>query len=354
MSAFCSGSAYRRAAAAKAAQLAARGRAVVLAIETSCDETAAAVVEDGRRTLGAAVLTQIDMHKAFGGVVPEIASRQHVLTLDAVVDEALARAGLTLPDVDAIGVTAGPGLVGALLCGVSWAKGAAMALDKPLLACHHIAGHVCANALAKPDLSPPFCCLIVSGGHTQVVAADDWTSFRVLARTRDDAAGEAFDKAARTLGLPYPGGPAIDQAAQEGDERALTLPRPRTDDGSFSFSGLKTALSDALRKNPGVRTADAAASFRRAVVDSLVSRTLEVCRESGLHTLCMAGGVCANRLLRSRMAEACEKAGLQLIYPPPELCTDNAEMIGVDAFHRLMQRNLADLSLNAVASWPLA
>lgn len=324
----------------------------ILAIESSCDETAAAVVEDGRVILSNAVFTQIDLHALYGGVVPEIASRAHVEKVDRMVDAALAQAGMTLQDVDAIAVTYGPGLVGALLIGVSCAKALAYAAGKPLIPVNHIEGHICANFLSSPELTPPFAALVVSGGHSHLFAVEDYGVYRIIGQTQDDAAGEAFDKAARVLSIPYPGGPLLDKLAENGNPHALPLPRPHVDGRyDYSFSGLKTAFINAVhnarQKGELLCDADLAASFRYAVVSQLVDKAMLAARELGLHKMVLAGGVSANRLLRREMEAACAKAGIPLYMPRLELCGDNAAMIGSAAYYRLRRGELADLSLNA-------
>lgn len=324
----------------------------ILAIESSCDETAAAVVEDGRRILSNAVFTQIDLHALYGGVVPEIASRAHVEKVDRMVDEALRQAGMALGDVDAIACTYGPGLVGALLIGVSCAKGLAFAAHKPLVPVNHIEGHICANFLTSPELEPPFACLVVSGGHSHLFSVDDYGVYRILGQTQDDAAGEAFDKAARVLNIPYPGGPLLDKLAEEGDPKALRLPRPHTEGRyDYSFSGLKTAFINAVhnarQKGEALRDADLAASFRAAVVSFLVDRAMLAADDLHLTKMALAGGVSANRLLRREMTAACRKRGIALYMPALNLCGDNAAMIGSAAYYRLQRGEMADLTLNA-------
>ena len=324
----------------------------ILAIETSCDETAAAVVEDGRKILSNAVFTQIDLHALYGGVVPEIASRAHVEKVDRMVDEALRQAGMTLPEVDAIACTYGPGLVGALLIGVSCAKALAFAAQKPLIPVNHIEGHICANFLSSPDLVPPFACLVVSGGHSHLFSVDDYGVFRIIGQTQDDAAGEAFDKAARVLNIPYPGGPLLDQLAEKGNPKALRLPRPKVEGRyDYSFSGLKTAFINAVhnarQKGEILSDADLAASFRSSVVSFLVDKAMLAAREMCLPKMALAGGVSANRLLRREMEAACQKEGIRLYMPRLDLCGDNAAMIGSAAYYRLLRGEIADLSLNA-------
>ena len=325
----------------------------ILALESSCDETAAAVIENGRRILSNVVFSQIDLHALYGGVVPEIASRAHVEACDRVVDQALEQAGLTLQEVDAYAVTYGPGLVGALLTGVSCMKGLSYAAGKPLIPVNHIEGHVSANYLTYPELEPPFVCLVVSGGHSHLVEVRDYGEYRLLGQTMDDAAGEAFDKAARVLGLPYPGGPTLDKLAEEGNPHAMTLPTPHPEGRyDYSFSGLKTAFLNAAHKmtqrGEELPRADMAASFRWAVVSSLTEKAVLAAKETHAKALAMAGGVSANRLLRRMMQEKCDAAGIPLYMPRLDLCTDNAAMIGSAAYYRLRKGDLAELTLNAV------
>ncbi len=328
----------------------------VLAIESSCDETAAAVVR-GRQILSNVIASQVETHALYGGVVPEIASRAHVEAMVPVVRRALDEAGLSIRDIDCIGVTYGPGLVGALLCGVSYAKALAYEANKPLVAVHHIEGHICANFLSAPDLQPPLLALVVSGGHSHLVLVEDYGKHRVLGKTRDDAAGEAFDKAARVLSLPYPGGPSIDRLAEQGDPHALPLPKARTEGLNYSFSGLKTALlqSVAREEKAGhiLKKEDIAASFRRAVVDQLLEKAELALRETGCSSFCLAGGVACNSLLRRRAQELCARLNARFFAPPPILCTDNAAMIGFAASYRFLRGERAGLDLNAVPSMPL-
>ncbi len=327
----------------------------ILSLETSCDETAAAIIENGRRVLANVVFSQIDLHALYGGVVPEIASRAHVEACDRVIDEALKEAGMTFQDVDALAVTYGPGLVGALLTGVSCMKGLAYALDKPLIPVNHIEGHVSANYITHPDLKPPFVCLVVSGGHSHLVRVEDYGVYRLLGQTMDDAAGEAFDKAARVLGLPYPGGPRIDALAEEGDPHYLALPHPHPEGRyDYSFSGMKTAFLNAAhqmeQRGEALPKADMAASFRYAVCSALVEKAILAAKEMRAPALAMAGGVSANRLLRRMMQSACDEAGIPLYMPRISLCTDNAAMIGSAAYYRLLRGENAPLTLNATPS----
>ncbi len=326
----------------------------ILAIESSCDETAAAVVENGRKVLSNVIYSQIDLHTLYGGVVPEIASRKHIEKVNPVIEQALSDAGLTLKDVDAVAVTYGPGLVGPLLVGVSAAKAVAYAAGLPLIGVHHIEGHVSANFLEHPDLEPPFLCLIVSGGHTHLVIMKDYGEYEILGRTHDDAAGEAYDKVARAIGLGYPGGPKIDKVAKEGNPKAIAFPRAKVDDCpyDFSFSGLKSAvlnyLNQAEMKGEEINRNDVAASFQAAVVDVLVEKTMHAAKEYGFKKVALAGGVASNSALRAGMKEACEKRGLEMIYPSPIFCTDNAAMIGAAAYYEYIKGNLSGLDLNAI------
>ena len=343
---------YEERMRAKADALREKGHARILAVESSCDETAVAIVEDGRVVRANAIASQIDVHALYGGVVPEIASRMHVEAIDPLLDRALEEAGVTFDDIDAVAVTYGPGLVGALLTGVSWAKSLAYARNLPIIPVNHIEGHVSANYVAHPELEPPFVCLVASGGHSHIVAVEHYGGYRLLGQTTDDAAGEAFDKVARVLDIPYPGGPLLDKLAENGNPHALPLPRPHVDGRyDYSFSGLKTAFINAVhnarQKGELLCDADLAASFRYAVVSQLVDKAMLAARELGLHKMVLAGGVSANRLLRREMEAACAKAGIPLYMPRLELCGDNAAMIGSAAYYRLRRGELADLSLNA-------
>ena len=331
----------------------------ILAIESSCDETAAAVVADGRRVLSNIISSQVPLHTLYGGVVPELASRKHIEAVNPVVQEALKAAGMSLPEVDAVAVTCGPGLVGALLVGVAFGKALAFGLKKPLIGINHIEGHVSANLLEHPDLEPPFLSLIVSGGHTNLAYMRDYGSFEILGRTRDDAAGEAFDKVARAIGLGYPGGPKIEKAAREGDPEAIHFPRGKVDEApyDFTFSGMKSAvlnyLNHAEMTGETVDPADVAASFQAAVVEVLVSRAMLAAKELGEKRLVLAGGVAANGALRKALREACDAEGIRLYVPSPILCTDNAAMIGAAAYYRLRRGERSGWDLNAVPALEL-
>lgn len=333
---------------------------LILAIESSCDETAVAVVKNGHEVLANVVSTQIDVHKKFGGVVPEVASRKHLENINWVVEEALAQSGLALGDMTHIAVTYGPGLVGALLVGVATAKALAFASGKPLIAVHHIEGHIYANFLVNPNLQPPLLCLVVSGGHTNIVKIDRHGHYVALGQTRDDAAGEAYDKVARAIGLTYPGGPQIDRLAKEGDKDAIELPRAWLEEGSydFSFSGLKSAVLNYLNKmdmkQQSVNPADVAASFQQAVLDVLITKTMRAAQAEGLRTIVLAGGVAANSGLRQQLEAAANAAGCSLHCPPLDLCTDNAAMIGAAAHYKALRGELADWTLNAVPNLPFS
>lgn len=331
----------------------------ILAIESSCDETAAAVVEDGRTVRSSVVASQIERHKVFGGVVPEIASRAHTESICGVVEEAMETAGLAFSEIDAVAVTYAPGLIGALLVGVNYAKGLSLSLGAPLVPVHHLRSHIAANYLAYEELTPPFLCLVVSGGHSHIVEVRDYTDFRVIGRTRDDAAGEAFDKAARAMGLPYPGGVHLDRIAEEGKENAFRLPRPRVDGSpyDFSFSGLKTAvvnlIHNAEQKGTTLNRNDLAASVRRAVVDMLTQNLMAAVDDTGAKRIVAAGGVSANSLLRRELKRLCDQKGMELFMPPLSLCGDNAAMVGAQAYYEYRSGNVADLNLNAYATCPI-
>lgn len=326
----------------------------ILAIETSCDETAAAVVEDGRHVKSNVIHTQIDIHTRYGGVVPEIASRNHVMDLPFVIDRALEDAGLTLKDIDAVAVTKGPGLVGALLVGVSHAKAMAAALGVPLIGVHHIEGHIAANYIQYPELEPPFLCLVISGGHTHLVHVKSYTDYEILGRTRDDAAGEAFDKVARVIGLGYPGGPKIDRAATRGNPDAYDFPRVTLEKDSldFSFSGLKSAVINTLhtkeQRGEAVVPEDVAASFQHAVTDVLVDKTMAAAEKTGLKKIALAGGVSANTHIRKALGAACAARGYDLYVPDTALCTDNAAMIGAAGYYDARAGRTSGLRLDAV------
>lgn len=331
----------------------------ILAIETSCDETAAAVVKNGREVLSNIISSQIALHTLYGGVVPEIASRKHIEKINQVIEQALAEADVTLDELDAIGVTYGPGLVGALLVGVAEAKAVSYAKGIPLVGVHHIEGHISANYIENPDLEPPFGCLVVSGGHTHLVAVKDYGEYEILGRTRDDAAGEAFDKVARAIGLGYPGGPKIDKAAKEGNPQAISFPRAKIGDSEydFSFSGLKSAVLNYINgcrmKGEEISVPDVAASFQKAVTDVLVEHSMHAVREYGFKKMAIAGGVASNSALRSAMEEACRKENVKFYRPSPILCTDNAAMIGAAAYYEFQKGFRSDFSLNAVPNLKL-
>lgn len=331
----------------------------ILAIESSCDETAAAVVHNGREVLSNIISSQIDLHKLYGGVVPEIASRKHIEKINQVIEEALKEAGTTLSDIDVIGVTYGPGLVGALLVGVAEAKAIAFARNIPLVGVHHIEGHISANYIEHPELEPPFLCLVVSGGHTHLVRVQDYGKYEILGRTRDDAAGEAYDKVARAIGLGYPGGPKIDRIAKEGNPEAIVFPKAHIEDApyDFSFSGLKSAVLNYINgcqmKGESYNPADIAASFQRAVVDVLVEKSMKAAEELGIYKFAIAGGVASNSALRERMKAACEKKEIQFYYPSPVYCTDNAVMIGAAAYYEFLAGTRHGWDLNAVPNLKL-
>lgn len=332
---------------------------LILAIESSCDETAAAVVRNGREVLSNVINTQIAIHTEYGGVVPEIASRKHIENINPVVKMALSDAGVTLDDITAIGVTYGPGLVGALLVGVAEAKAIAFAKNKPLVGVHHIEGHISANYVENKELEPPFVALVVSGGHTHLVKVNDYGEYEIVGKTRDDAAGEAFDKVARAIGLGYPGGPKIDKLAKEGNPDAIEFPRAHVDDApyDFSFSGIKSAvlnyINSANMHGEEINRADVAASFQKAVVDALVSRAVRLTKESGMDKLAIAGGVASNSALREAVKRECEKNNIRFFSPSPKLCTDNAAMIGAAAYYEYIKGVRHGYDLNAVPNLKL-
>ena len=331
----------------------------ILAIESSCDETAAAVVENGRVALSNVIATQVEEHKLYGGVVPEIASRRHAEAVSGVVRQALADAGLMLRDIDAVAVTYAPGLIGALLVGVNYAKSLAYAAGLPLIPVHHLRGHIAANYLCHPELKPPFLCLVVSGGHTHLALVKDYCTFEVLGKTRDDAAGEALDKAARAMGLPYPGGLHLDKIAKDGNPAAFRFPVPHVDGAplDFSFSGLKTSvlntLHNAKQKGETLSVPDLGASFLASVVNILCDHTKKAAEQTNQSTIVLAGGVSANSVLRREMQQLCRKNGWQLFAPDLPLCGDNAAMIGAQGYYEALSGVHAELSLNAAASMPL-
>ena len=331
----------------------------ILGIESSCDETAASVVEDGTKILSSVIATQIAEHQLYGGVVPEIASRRHLENIQPVVSQALDEAGLTLAQIDGIAVTFAPGLIGALLVGVSYAKGLAMALGKPLIPVHHLAGHIAANYLAHPELKPPYLCVVASGGHSHIVEVKSYTAFSVVGRTRDDAAGECFDKCARVLGFPYPGGVHIDRAAQTGDPSFYTLPTPKVAGSPYdmSFSGLKTAVinmaHNAKQKGEAIIPEHLAAALQDKISSILTEKAMAAAEATGYRTIALAGGVSANSGVRSALQTACDQRGYQLYMPPPSLCGDNAAMIACQGFYTAQAGIFADESLNAVATLSL-
>ncbi|WP_415997653.1 tRNA (adenosine(37)-N6)-threonylcarbamoyltransferase complex transferase subunit TsaD [Blautia hydrogenotrophica] len=332
---------------------------LILAIESSCDETAASVVKNGRTILSNVISSQIELHKLYGGVVPEIASRKHIEKINQVIEQALADAGVTLEDLDAVGVTYGPGLVGALLVGVAEAKAISYAKKLPLVGVHHIEGHVSANYIEHPDLEPPFLCLIVSGGHTHLVIVKDYGEFEILGRTRDDAAGEAFDKVARAIGLGYPGGPKIDKLSDEGNPEAIEFPKGKIEGApyDFSFSGVKSAvlnyLNQAKMRGQEVNVADLAASFQKAVIEVLVEHTMQAAKDYQMEKVAVAGGVASNRHLRQAMKDACERNGCLFYHPSPIFCTDNAAMIGVAAYYEYQKGTRHGWDLNAIPNLKL-
>lgn len=331
----------------------------ILGIESSCDETAASVVKNGREVLSNVISSQIDLHTLFGGVVPEIASRKHMEQINQVVDKALKDAGKTFDDIDAIAVTYGPGLVGALLVGVAFAKALAYAKGIPLVGVHHIEGHISANYIENKELEPPFMCLVVSGGHTHLVMVEDYGKYNILGYTRDDAAGEAFDKVARAVGLGYPGGPKVDKLAKEGNKHAIEFPRAKVDGSEydFSFSGLKSAVLNYINgcemKGEEFNKADLVASFQNAVVESLVTRAVGAAKKYNVKKLAIAGGVASNSALRDEMINQCEKNGISFYKPSPILCTDNAAMIASAGYYEYIKGTRSDLSLNAIPNLKL-
>lgn len=331
----------------------------ILAIESSCDETAAAVVVNGREALSNVISSQIDLHTLYGGVVPEIASRKHIENINYVIEKALRDSKCTLDDIDAIGVTYGPGLVGALLVGVAEAKAIAFAKNIPLVGVHHIEGHICANYVDNKDLKPPFVCLVVSGGHTHLVVVEDYGKYRILGKTRDDAAGEAFDKVARAIGLGYPGGPKIDKVSQNGNPHAYEFPRAKItgSEYDFSFSGLKSAVLNqinlATMKKETINQADIAASFQNSVVDSLVTRAMHALEETGMKKFAIAGGVASNTAVRKAFQEECGKRNIDFYRPSPVLCTDNAVMIGSAAYYEYINGTRHGWDLNAIPNLKL-
>lgn len=331
----------------------------ILAIESSCDETAASIVQNGRKVLSNVISSQIDLHTLYGGVVPEIASRKHIENIDGVIKEALKKANMTFEDIDAIGVTYGPGLVGALLVGLAEAKALAYAIKKPLVGVHHIEGHICANYIEDINFEPPYVALVVSGGHSHLLYVKDYGKYEILGRTLDDAAGEAYDKIARAIGMGYPGGPKIDKAAKEGNPHAVEFPRVFLDEDSydFSFSGLKSAVLNYINKkkmmNEELNPNDIAASFQNAVIEVLVAKTIKAARDKGVNKIAMAGGVASNTALRHLMKDMCDKNGFSLNVPSPIYCTDNAAMIGSAAYYEFINGVRDGLDLNANPSLKL-
>ena len=331
----------------------------ILGIESSCDETAASVVEDGRRVLSNVIASQVEEHKIYGGVVPEIASRRHTEAICGVVEKALEDAGCTMGDIDAIAVTYAPGLIGALLVGVNYAKGLSFSTGKPLVPVHHLRGHIAANYISCEEIKPPFLSLVVSGGHSHIINVKSYTEFEIIGRTRDDAAGEAMDKAARTVGLPYPGGVNLDKISKDGDENKYKFPVPKVADSKydFSFSGLKTfavnLVHNASQKGETVKAEDLGASFIKAVTDLLTSHTMEAAKDTGSKTIVLAGGVSANSRLRRVMQEECDKKGIKLFMPELKYCGDNAAMIASQGYYEYLDGKRADMTLNAVASMPI-
>ena len=328
----------------------------ILAVESSCDETAVAIVRDGRQVLTDCIASQVDLHRLYGGVVPEIASRKHIEAIYGLADQALKNANMTRSDIDAVAVTYAPGLIGAVLVGVNFAKAAAFAMDKPLIPVHHIRGHIAANYLAYPELEPPFLCLVVSGGHTMIVEVKDYTDMNILGTSLDDAAGECFDKVARVLGMPYPGGAALDRASQQGDETKYSLPRSKPGENPYnmSFSGLKTAalnlIHHAQQVGEEIDVPSLCASFSAAVSDTLVPRMVMAMEQTGYRKVAVAGGVAANSRIRRDILAAAQQLGAQVHMPPLSLCGDNGAMIGAQAYYEYLAGNTADMSLNAYAT----
>ncbi len=328
----------------------------ILAVESSCDETAVSVVRDGRQVLTDCIASQVALHREYGGVVPEIASRKHIEAIYALADQALREAGLTRDEIDAVAVTYAPGLIGAVLVGVNFAKAAALALGKPLIPVHHIRGHIAANYIAYPDLEPPFLCLVVSGGHTMIIEVKDYTQMHILGTTLDDAAGECFDKVGRVLGMPYPGGSAVDKAAQQGNPGKYSLPRSKPGENPYnmSFSGLKTAalnlIHHAQQVGEELDVPSLCASFTEAVSDTLVPRVVMALEQTGCRKIAVAGGVAANSKIRGDILAAAQKLGAEVYLPPLKLCGDNAAMIGAQAYYEYLAGNTADMSLNAYAT----
>ena len=328
----------------------------ILSVESSCDETAVAIVRNGREVLTDCIASQVDLHRLYGGVVPEIASRKHIEAIYGLADQTLRNTGLTRDDIDAVAVTYAPGLIGAVLVGVNFAKAAALAMDKPLIPVHHIRGHIAANYLAYPDLEPPFLCLVVSGGHTMIVNVLDYTKMEILGTSLDDAAGECFDKVARVLGMPYPGGAALDKMARTGNEHTYSLPRSKPGENPYnmSFSGLKTAalnlIHHAEQVGEEINIPDLCAAFSAAVSDTLVPRVEQAIRETGCRKIAVAGGVAANSRIRRDILAAAEKLGASVYMPPLKLCGDNGAMIGAQAYYEYLAGNIADMSLNAYAT----
>jgi N6-L-threonylcarbamoyladenine synthase len=333
---------------------------LILSIESSCDETAASVIENGRNVLSNIISSQIEIHKEFGGVVPEVASRKHIENINDVVEEALTKANVDIEKIDAIAVTYGPGLVGALLVGVNFAKGLSYAWNKPLIGVNHIEGHISANYIEDKSLEPPFICLVASGGHTHLVYVKDYGEYEILGKTRDDAAGEAFDKVARAIGLGYPGGPLIDEAAKKGNKGAIKFPRVVIDDDTldFSFSGLKSAvlnyIHNSRQKDEEISVEDVAASFQEAVVEVLVMKTIKAAKRKNCSTIALAGGVASNSSLRKMLQEECLKNNYKFTKPSPVLCTDNAAMIGCAGYYKYLNKQFADSALNAMPNLELA